>query len=191
MSSGGDQASTPPHVVVLGGGSAGWITACLLHHSMGDTRRACHRRRKPANRDHRGRRRLDPAVEGVLRPSRHCRRRVDGTVRGDLQARHPLHRLERAAGIRELFSPLPLPGRPAQRAGLSSPIAPLARRGFDVPAHPDDWFLASRLAAEAHSTATGRKLSVRVPATAIISTPTGLANFCANGVRRAGSYTRR
>ena len=26
---------SPPHVVVLGGGSAGWITACLLHHEWG------------------------------------------------------------------------------------------------------------------------------------------------------------
>ena len=24
--------TAPPRVVVLGGGSAGWITACLLHH---------------------------------------------------------------------------------------------------------------------------------------------------------------
>ena len=28
-------APNPPHIVVLGGGSAGWITACLLHHRWG------------------------------------------------------------------------------------------------------------------------------------------------------------
>lgn len=114
---------------------------------MGVKGRFDHAGRKPGDQHHRRRRRLHAATKGLLRPSRHRRRRVDARLRRDAQAGHPLRRVERGTGLCQLFPPFPLPGGLAHSTGFIRNCA-LRRDGLEVPAHPDDWFLATMLVQE-------------------------------------------
>lgn len=137
--------TSPPRIVILGGGSAGWITACLLHqrwHARGGTVTVVE---SP-----------DIGIIGV----------GEGST-PQLKAFFDLLGIEEAKwmpacdatyklGIRfsswseregfdSYFHPFPGPvDLHSEPAFLHNCM--LARRGFDVPAHPDSWFLASVLA---------------------------------------------
>lgn len=140
----------PPCVVVLGGGSAGWITACLLDHEWrerggsvtvvessdigiigvgeGSTPQL------KAFFDHLG---ID---EAEWMPA--CDATYKLGIRFTGWSERP--------GYESYFHPFPGPVDLHTEPGFAHNCA-LARRGFDVPAHPDDWFLATKLAAERKS----------------------------------------
>ncbi len=137
--------ATPPHVVVLGGGSAGWITACLLHHRWvarggrvtvvespeigiigvgeGSTPQL------KAMFDHLG------IAEAEWMAA------CDATYKLGIRFEGWSER----AGFDSYFHPFPGPVDLHSEPGFIRNCT-LARRGFEVPAHPDDWFLASVLA---------------------------------------------
>ncbi|MHA6316378.1 tryptophan halogenase family protein [Altererythrobacter sp. CAU 1778] len=137
----------PPHVVVLGGGSAGWITACLLHKRWGGRGGRVTVVESPdipiigvgegstpqmkAMFDHLG---IDEA-EWMAACDATCKLGIRFT---GWSAR---------PGFGSYFHAFPGPVDLHTEPGFIHNCA-LARRGFDVPAHPDDWFLASVLAGQ-------------------------------------------
>ncbi|MCB2085299.1 MAG: tryptophan 7-halogenase [Sphingomonadaceae bacterium] len=138
---------SPPHVVVLGGGSAGWITACLLHHEWGARGGKVtvvessdigiigvgegSTPQLKAFFDHLG------IEEGEWMPA------CDATYKLGIRFTGWSERPD----FGSYFHPFPSPVDLHSEPGFTHNCA-LARRGFDVPAHPDDWFLAARLAGE-------------------------------------------
>ena len=137
----------PPHVVVLGGGSAGWITACLLHHRWAGQGGKVTLVESPeigiigvgegstpqlkAMFDHLGIAETDwmPACDATYKLG----------IRFSGWSERP--------GYESYFHPFPGPVDLHTEPGFMRACM-AARRGFDVPAHPDPWFLASVLAAE-------------------------------------------
>ncbi|MEX0342276.1 MAG: FAD-dependent oxidoreductase, partial [Erythrobacter sp.] len=135
----------PPRVVVLGGGSAGWITACLLHHRWharggqvtvvespeigiigvgeGSTPQL------KAFFDHLG---IEEAEWMAA---------CDATYKLGIRFSGWSER----EGHESYFHPFPGPVDLHTEPRFLHNCA-LRRRGFDVPAHPDDWFLAEVLA---------------------------------------------
>ena len=138
-------AGPAPDVVVLGGGSAGWITACLLHHEWAHLGGSVTVVESPAIGiigvgegstpqlkaffDHLG------IAEGEWMAA------CDATFKLGIRFTGWSER----AGHDSYFHPFPGPVDLHTEPGFVHNCA-LARRGFDVPAHPDDWFLAGRLA---------------------------------------------
>lgn len=140
-------APQPPRIVILGGGSAGWITACLLHHRWAG-------------------RGIDVTViespeigiigvgEGSTPELKAFFDRL-GIAEGEwMAACDATFKLgirftgwSRRAGYESYFHPFNGPVDLHTEPGFVHNCT-LARRGFAVPAHPDDWFLATRLAAE-------------------------------------------
>ena len=138
-------AGKPPRVVVLGGGSAGWITACLLHHEWaakggsitlvesadigiigvgeGSTPQL------KAFFDHLG------IAEADWMPV--CDATYKLGIRFTGWSEEP--------GFGSYFHPFPCPVDLHTEPGFTRNCA-LRRQGADVPAHPDQWFLASVLA---------------------------------------------
>ncbi|WP_017671953.1 tryptophan halogenase family protein [Blastomonas sp. AAP53] len=135
----------PPHVVVLGGGSAGWITACLLHQEWGARGGRVTVVESPeigiigvgegstpqlkALFDH-----LDIAEDTWMSA---CDATFKLGIRFTGWSERP--------GFESYFHPFPGPTDLHSEPGFLL-NAMLARRGFAVPAHPDPWFLATRLA---------------------------------------------
>lgn len=137
----------PPHVVVLGGGSAGWITACLLHHEWGRRGGSVTVIESPeigiigvgegstpqlkAFFDHLG------IAETSWMPA--CDATYKLGIRFTGWSERP--------GFDSYFHPFPGPidlhSEPAFIRNCT-----LARRGFAVPAHPDDYYLATQLAGQ-------------------------------------------
>ncbi len=137
--------ANPPHTVVLGGGSAGWITACLLHHRWG----------------HRGGKvtvvespeigiigvgegstpQLKAMFEHLGIEEAEWMAACDATYKLGIR----FSRWSERPGFESYFHPFPGPVDLHSEPALIHNCA-LARRGFDVPAHPDSWFLASLLA---------------------------------------------
>lgn len=136
---------TPPRIVVLGGGSAGWITACLLHKEWGARGGSVTVIESPdigiigvgegstpqlkAFFDHLG------IAEDVWMPA------CDATYKLGIRFTGWSER----AGFESYFHPFPCPVDLHSEPAFFHNCA-LARRGFDVPAHPDGWYLAARLA---------------------------------------------
>ena len=140
----------PPRVVVLGGGSAGWITACLLHHAWGQRGGHVTVVESPqigiigvgegstpqlkAFFDH-----LGIAEDEWMGP---CEATYKLGIRFSGWSERP--------GYESYFHPFPgtvdLHSEPGFVANCAA-----ARRGFDAPAHPDDWFLATVLASRGKS----------------------------------------
>ncbi|WP_120076302.1 tryptophan halogenase family protein [Aurantiacibacter odishensis] len=140
-------APSPPHVVVLGGGSAGWITACLLHHRWGERGGKVTVVESP-----------DIGIIGVGEGSTpQLKAMFDhlGIAEADwMAACDATYKLgirftgwSEREGYGSYFHPFPGPVDLHTEPGFVQNCS-LARRGFDVPALPDDWFLAARLAAE-------------------------------------------
>jgi tryptophan 6-halogenase len=135
----------PPRVVVLGGGSAGWITACLLHHRWharggevtviespeigiigvgeGSTPQL------KAFFDHLG---IEEAQWMAA---------CDATYKLGIRFSGWSEREGHASYFHPFPGPVDLHTEPRFLHNCA-----LRRRGFDVPAHPDDWFLAKMLA---------------------------------------------
>lgn len=136
-----------PHVVVLGGGSAGWITACLLHHRWAARGGTVTVVESPeigiigvgegstpqlkAMFDHLG------IAESEWMAA--CDATFKFGIRFSGWSERP--------GFASYFHPFPGPVDLHSEPAFVQACA-LARRGFDVPAHPDDWFLATLLAEE-------------------------------------------
>ena len=136
----------PPRVVVLGGGSAGWITACLLHHEWGARGGSVTVVESPAIGiigvgegstpqlkaffDHLG---IDEAEWMAA---------CDATYKLGIRFTGWSER----DGCESYFHPFPGPIDLHSEPGFTHNCG-LRRRGVDVPAHPDDWFLAAHLAA--------------------------------------------
>lgn len=135
----------PPHVVVLGGGSAGWITACLLHKEWSDRGGKVTVVESPAI-----------GIIGVGEGSTpQLKAFFDhlGIAESEwMHACDATYKLgirftgwSEVEGCESYFHPFPGPIDLHSEPGFAHNCA-LRRRGADVPAHPDDWFLASVLA---------------------------------------------
>ncbi len=136
---------TPPRVVVLGGGSAGWMTACLLHHEWRARGGSVTVVESPeigiigvgegstpqlkAFFDHLG---IEEAEWMAA-----CDATYKLGIRFTGWSERP--------GFESYFHPFPAPIDLHSEPGFLHNCM-LARRGFDVPAHPDDWFIAETLA---------------------------------------------
>lgn len=144
-SGGGMSKQAPPHVVVLGGGSAGWITACLLHHRWADRGGKVTVVESP-----------EIGIIGVGEGSTPQLKAMfdhlgihetewmaacDATYKLGIRFTGWSER----EGFETYFHPFPGPVDLHSEPGFVQNCA-LARRGFEVPAHPDDWFLARVLA---------------------------------------------
>lgn len=137
----------PPRVVILGGGSAGWITACLLHKEWGHRGGTVTLVESPeigivgvgegstpqlkALFNHLG------IAESEWMPA--CDATYKLGIRFTGWSERP--------GFESYFHPFPGPVDLHTEPGFFRNCL-LARRGFDVPAHPDGWFLATKLADE-------------------------------------------
>jgi glycine/D-amino acid oxidase-like deaminating enzyme len=135
----------PPHVVVLGGGTAGWITACLLHHEWGSQGGTVTVVESP-----------EIGIIGVGEGSTpQLKAFFDhlGIAEGEwMAACDATYKLgirftgwSERAGCESYFHPFPGPVDLHTEPQFLHNCA-LRRRGVDVPAHPDDWFLAQTLA---------------------------------------------
>ena len=143
-------AASPPHVVVLGGGSAGWMTACLLHKEWGDRGGRVTVVESPAI-----------GIIGVGEGSTPQLKaffdhlgieEAEWMSACDATYKHGIRFTgwSEVEGFGSYFHPFPGPVDLHTQPGFSRNCA-LRRRGGDVPAHPDDWFLAARLASERKS----------------------------------------
>lgn len=138
-------APSPPHVVVLGGGSAGWITACLLHKEWGERGGKVTVVESPAI-----------GIIGVGEGSTPQLKAFfdhlgieESEWMGACDATYKLgirfSGWSEVEGSESYFHPFPGPIDFHSEPGFAHNCA-LRRRGIDVPAHPDDWFLARVLA---------------------------------------------
>lgn len=139
------EAPTPPRVVVLGGGSAGWITACLIHKEWASKGGTVTLVESPeigiigvgegstpqlkALWDHLG---IDEAEFMAA---------CDATWKLGIRFTGWSERPGFESYFHHFPGPVDLHTEPAFIANCA-----LARRGFDVPVLPDPWFLAGRLA---------------------------------------------
>ena len=137
----------PPHVVVLGGGSAGWITACLLHQ-----RWAARGGRVTV---------VESPMIGIIGVGEGSTPQLKamfdqlGIAEADwMPACDATYKLgirftgwSEREGFDSYFHPFPGPVDLHTEPHFVRNCL-LARQGFDVPAHPDPWFLATRLAEE-------------------------------------------
>ena len=149
-SGGGLSEQAPPHVIVLGGGSAGWITACLLHHRWAD----------------RGGRVtvVESSQIGIIGVGEGSTPQLKamfdhlGIAESDwMAACDATFKLgirftgwSEREGFDSYFHPFPGPVDLHSEPGFVQNCA-LARRGFEASAHPDDWFLAQVLARQGRS----------------------------------------
>lgn len=135
----------PPHCVVLGGGSAGWITACLLHKAWGERGGSVTVVESP-----------EIGIIGVGEGSTPQLKAFFDHLEIDETEWMPACDATFKLGIRftgwseregfdSYFHPFPGPVDLHSEPAFLHNCA-LARRGFDVSAHPDDWFLATLLA---------------------------------------------
>ncbi len=136
----------PPRVVVLGGGSAGWITASLLHQRWGARGGSVTVVESP-----------EIGIIGVGEGSTPQLKAFFDDLGIDeaewMVACDATYKLgirftgwSERPGFESYFHPFPGPIDLHTEPGFLHNCA-LARRGFDVPTLPDPWFLAARLAA--------------------------------------------
>ena len=135
----------PPRVVILGGGSAGWITACLLHHQWAARGGSVTVVESP-----------EIGIIGVGEGSTPQLKAffdhlgiAESEWMGACDATYKLGirftGWSEREGFDSYFHPFPGPTDLHSEPGFVQNCL-LARRGFAVPAHPDHWFLAARLA---------------------------------------------
>lgn len=142
-----DDQPKPPRVVVLGGGSAGWITACLLHKAWGHRGGSVTLVESP-----------EIGIIGVGEGSTPQLKALWDHLGIDeaafMTACDAIYKLgirftgwSERPGFESYFHPFPGPVDLHTEPAFVANCA-LARRGLDVPALPDPWFLATRLAQE-------------------------------------------
>ncbi|MGB3167530.1 MAG: tryptophan halogenase family protein [Alteraurantiacibacter sp.] len=144
----------PPSIVVLGGGSAGWITACLLHRRFGQNGNARGGKVTVVESPEIG---IIGVGEGST-PQLKAMFDMLGIAEAEWMAScNATYKLgirftgwSERPGHESYFHPFPGPVDLHSEPGFVQNCA-LARRGFEVPAHPDDWFLASVLAEQGKS----------------------------------------
>ena len=135
----------PPKTVILGGGSAGWITACLLAQEWGGERITV----------------IESPEIGIIGVGEGSTPQLkflfdhlgiaeaewmaacDATFKLGIRFTGWSDR----PGFGSYFHPFPSPVDLHTEPGFTHNCL-LARRGFQVPAHPDGWFLAAKLAAD-------------------------------------------
>lgn len=133
-----------PHVVVLGGGSAGWITACLLHRQWAAKGGSVTVVESP-----------EIGIIGVGEGSTpQLKAFFDMLGIAEAEWMPPCHATYKLgirfngwserAGFESYFHPFPGPVDLHSDPHFFHNCA-LARQGIDVPAHPDPWFLATLL----------------------------------------------
>lgn len=136
-------APTPPKVVVLGGGSAGWITACLLAKEWGGDRVTV----------------VESPEIGIIGVGEGSTPQLKflfdhlGIAEADwMKACDATFKLgirftgwSERPGFESYFHPFPGPVDLHTEPAFTRNCQ-LARRGFEVDAHPDGWFLATKLA---------------------------------------------
>lgn len=138
-------ATTPPHIVVLGGGSAGWITACLLHHRWSARGGKVTVVESP-----------DIGIIGVGEGSTPQLKAMFDHLGIDesewMAACDATYKLgirftgwSERPGFDSYFHPFPGPIDLHTEPAFTHACM-LARRGFDVGAMPDNWFLSAVLA---------------------------------------------
>ena len=134
---------TPPKVVVLGGGSAGWITACLLAREWGTDRITV----------------IESPEIGIIGVGEGSTPQLKflfdhlGIAESEwMAACDATYKLgirftgwSERPGFESYFHPFPGPVDLHTEPGFAHNCL-LARRGFEVDAHPDGWFLATTLA---------------------------------------------
>ncbi|MCX7282809.1 MAG: tryptophan 7-halogenase [Novosphingobium sp.] len=139
------EATRPPRVIVLGGGTAGWITACLMHKEWAARGGTVTVVESP-----------DIGIIGVGEGSTpQLKALFDhlGITEADwMPACDATYKLgirfsgwSERPGFESYFHPFPGPTDLHSQPHFFLNTT-LARRGFDVPAHPDPWFLATHLA---------------------------------------------
>ncbi|WP_284126167.1 tryptophan halogenase family protein [Parerythrobacter aestuarii] len=139
-----------PKVVILGGGSAGWITACLLHQRWAGKGGSVTVVES-----------TDIGIIGVgegSTPQLKAFFDMLGIEEAEwMSACNATYKLgirfsgwSELSGFESYFHPFPGPVDLHTEPAFIHSCA-LARRGFEVPAHPDDWFLAAALAAAGKS----------------------------------------
>ncbi len=135
----------PPNVVILGGGSAGWITACLMHQEWGARGATITVVESPEIG-------IIGVGEGSTPQLKAFFDHLDIAESDWMSACDATYKLgirftgwSERAGYESYFHPFPGPIDLHSEPGFVHNCG-LARRGFDVPAHPDDYFLATVLA---------------------------------------------
>lgn len=138
-------ASIPPRVVVLGGGSAGWITACLLASEWGADRITVVESPEIGiiGVGEGSTPQLKALFEHLGIAETEWMAACDATFKLGIRFTGWSER----AGYDSYFHPFPSPVDLHTEPGFVHACA-LARRGFEAPAHPDAWFLAAKLADE-------------------------------------------
>ncbi|MDZ7588882.1 MAG: tryptophan halogenase family protein [Parasphingorhabdus sp.] len=138
-------ASKPPAVVILGGGSAGWITACLIHQQWGRQGGTVTLVESPEIG-------IIGVGEGSTPQLKALFDHLNIAEADWMPACDATYKLgirftgwSERPGFESYFHPFPGPTDLHTEPGFIQYCA-LARRGFNVPALPDDWFLAARLA---------------------------------------------
>ena len=139
------EAPAPPKVIVLGGGSAGWISACLIARAWGDGNVTV----------------IESPAIGIIgvgegsTPQLKAFFDLIGVAEAEwMPACDATYKLgirftgwSERPGYGSYFHPFPGP-TDLHTEGAFYQNCALARRGVEVAAHPDDFFLASQLAAQ-------------------------------------------
>lgn len=138
-------APVPPKAVVLGGGSAGWITAALLAKEWGGDRVTVIESPEIG---------IVGVGEGSTPQMKFLFEHLGIAEAEWMAACDATYKLgirftgwSERPGFESYFHPFPGPVDLHTEPGFAHNCL-LARRGFEVPAHPDGWFLATRLAEE-------------------------------------------
>lgn len=136
---------TAPRIVILGGGTAGWITAALFAKAWGEQGGAITLVEISRDRDHWRWRRLNPQLKALFDhidvPEAEWMAACDATWKLGIRFTGWSERPGFESYFHPFACPIDLHSEPAFVRNCA-----LARRGFEVPAHPDRFYLAARLA---------------------------------------------
>nr|WP_247711156.1 tryptophan halogenase family protein [Qipengyuania vesicularis] len=134
----------------MGGGSAGWITACLLHHEWGARGGKVTVVESPAIGIIGVGEGSTPQLKAFFDLLGIAEREWMGACDATYKLGIRFTGWSETPGFESYFHPFPGPVDLHSEPGFAQNCA-LRRKGADVPAHPDDWFLASILAEQSKS----------------------------------------
>ena len=143
-----------PRCVILGGGSAGWITACLLHQAWADKGGTVTLVESPEigiiGVGEGSTPQLKAFFDQLGIPEAEWMPPCEATYKLGIRFTGWSERQGFGSYFHPFPSPIDLHTEPAFVRNCA-----MARRGIDVEAHPDRWFLATRLANEARAPQPG------------------------------------